>query len=330
MTKTMKAGVAFDEIDLRVAVGRPYQDLPIKMNCPDHVHYPRVRKHDDKSSMAVYHDHLYCYGCGFLLRLRFSALAFLLGKWDGMGDEWGSAGREAAGKVKAELPKFIHSVNTGEGVESSYKTALDLYAPRSFHLYMLKYERDRMDKELVQKRGLTYETIEACGLGHTGTHFSIPVYDRNSELVGIRFRSDDVRTDRRNTAKYSAIRGHNEPSLYPLRVLQGLSHVETLWIVEGEYDAISVNQAGEVCLTCTNGSSTISSKIVGMIFDLGVAVGFWILALDQDGPGDKAARDIAAELDGRGQRHVRARWSPGKDLTEYLAAGNGLEGVTYE
>src|SRR6266581_3621561 len=136
---TTRAGVAFDEIDLRVAVGRPYQDLPIKMNCPDHIHFPRVKKHDDKSSMAIYHDHVYCYGCGFLLRLRFSALAFLLGKWDGMGNEWGSAGREAASKVRAELPKFINSAHTGGEVGGSYETPLDLYAPHTFQQYMWKY-----------------------------------------------------------------------------------------------------------------------------------------------------------------------------------------------
>lgn len=310
-----------ESVDIRLAIGKPYRDNPIMVHCPFHA--------DKTASLAVYRSNIHCMACGYHLSRRYSSLAFLLGRWDGRGDENSVEVRQICRGLGDVLPTLLNG-----GVERSggeVVQPLDPYLPQTFHQYLLRYEQDRLHDELLVKRGYTLETVKQYTLGHSGTHWSIPVYSRTGELITIRYRADDTRTDKgaSNYRKYEGTKGHNETVLYPLPVVSGMQYIEELWIPEGEHDSIAINQAGSIALTAINGSSQ-AHKVPAMVADLGIEVGRWVISTDQDSAGEQAAGEIATTLINRGQPCVRARWDYEKDMSAYLAIGAGLEGVWYE
>lgn len=328
----MTQAIAPEQVDVRTAVGLPYYgEQPIKLNCPAHIHKARTGQTDDKSSLAVYRHNIHCFGCDFHIKRRYAALAFALGLWDGIGDENSAEVGRIIGPLRLKLEKYRE--RTGVADVSQFVPKLDPYMWESFQQYLFRYKEDRLVDELMVRRGLSVETIRSYGLGHTGTHFSIPVFLESGELYSIRFRSDEEVTDRNaeDSRKYEGLWGRNQPTLYPMQALNGLTEVEELWIVEGEFDAISSNQEGNVTLTITNGAGNIS-KIVEMIADQfpTLLVGVWVIATDQDGAGDRAAESILKVLSESGQIGVRARWDGYKDLTDYYASGGNRNGVHYE
>jgi hypothetical protein len=231
--------------------------------------------------------------------------------------------------MQLELPKFL-TTYVAEDNGEPYIAELDPYAPRSFHLYMLKYQQERMQAELMAKRGFTFGTIQRYLLGHTGEYWTIPVYDLEGGLYTIRYRADDEYTTP-DTSKYGGLKGRNDTMLYPFSAIAGRRFIEQLWIVEGEYDSLAVNQAlaldgarDRACVTATNGAESVR-RIVELVRETGLDVGRWVIATDQDGPGECAAQDLLDQL--AGQDAVRAYWHGGKDACEYLAAGGSLRDV---
>src|SRR5260221_438536 len=110
-----------------------------------------------------------------------------------------------------------------------YIPPLDPYAAESFHQYLLKFGPVG---RLMRERGLSMETIKEYKIGHTGTHFTIPVYDGCGCLSTIRYRADEVYLDRdaKDFRKYDSTWGCNSAVLYPMPIVQRLSVLETLWI----------------------------------------------------------------------------------------------------
>ena len=281
------------EIDVRLAVGRPSGDNPIKILCPMHP--------DVNPSLCVYRGNLNCLGCGFHVSRRYASLAFLLGYWDGHGDENSGIVRQAVRRIN--LKNYV-----GRGIMKQATRnipPLDPYAADSFHQYLLRYGPLG---RLMRERGLTYATVCAYRLGYTGSHFTIPVYDMDGRLYTLKYRADDrlVDADGGDMHKYGGISGHNSSVLFSLPTLRGRTQIDELWISEGEFDCISSTQAGCVTLTATNGASSLC-RIPDMVAnDLPwLIVKRWVLATDQDEAGESAATKLAAIL---GACAWRARW----------------------
>lgn len=327
--------VRFDQIDLRLLFGQPRGSQPVKINCP--MHLLRLGVEDDKASMAVYDGNVHCFGCGYHLRRRGASLVFLLGEWDGLGDEDGEGCLDAVRRVKSRLHEW-KSGEMGQQAKARWTPPPPSeFEVLAFHHYLLRYRQNRLHDELIDRRGYSLETVKRYRLGHTGTHFTIPIPDLSDGYSTIRYRADETVTDVEGDdfRKYQGIYGRNEPVLYPLSAMPDMPEdasaivLDELWIVEGEYDAISGNQAGHPTLTMTNGANTIS-RIVEMIkCELPwISVRRWVLATDQDPAGEKAASELARELSLSGQVWTRARWDGAKDLTEYYS-NKGKE-VYYE
>jgi 5S rRNA maturation endonuclease (ribonuclease M5) len=318
-----------EDVDIRLAVGEPVGESPIKMMCP--LHFERIGQEDDSASLAVYRKNVHCFGCGFHITRRYASLAFLLGLWDGRGDENSERVREAVRKLKHRLKKYTNEYH--EPKVKYVPPPIDPVTVEVFHQYLLLYREDRLVDELMTKRGLSDVTVEQYRLGHTGTHFTIPVPHLDGTWATIRYRTDEDYADK-NAAdfrKYEGTWGRNAPLIYPLSVVRELSEVEELWIVEGEYDAIASNQAGNVTLTITNGAGNIA-KIYEMVKAQlpNLVVRRWVVAVDQDSAGEQAANALLSVLYESGQVGVRARWSGAKDLTDYYASGGSKRRISYE
>ena len=318
------------EVDIRTAIGRPSgNNTPIKMTCP--LHKERIGVEDDRASLAVYRANCHCFGCSYHITRRYASLAFLLGEWDGRGDENSTKVREAVKRIKKRLPEFV----SGKDKEPVSWTPppVSPYTVEAFHQYMLRYAEGRMVDELMKKRGLTLETIREYKLGYTGTHFTLPVFGLDGSVQTIRYRADDrvLNPDDSDYRKYEGTWGHNSPVLYALPTLRGISSLDELWVVEGEFDQLASNQAGNATVTVTNGATNVS-KLPEMVGEQlpRLRVNRWIVAVDQDQAGELAASQVIAVLDARSQKSVRARWSHGKDLTEYYAGGGSRGRISYE
>ena len=317
------------EVDIRTAIGKPHGNTPIKMTCP--MHKERIGVEDDRASLAVYRANLHCFGCSFHTTRRYASLAFLLGEWDGRGSENSMRVREAVRRIKKRLPEFVSGRD--QGPVSWTPPPVSPYTVEAFHQYMLRYAENRMVDELMKKRGLTAETIREHKLGYTGTHFTLPVYGLDGSVQTIRYRADDRVLDPNagDYRKYEGTWGHNSPYLYALPTLRGVQAVENLWIVEGEFDQLANTQSGNATVTVTNGATNVS-KLPEMVGDQmpRLRINRWIVATDQDQAGELAASQVMAVLSNRGQRAVRARWSKGKDLTEFYAGGGTRGRITYD
>lgn len=320
-----------EEVDVRLAVGEPIGSQPIKMTCPSHIHRARIGQDDEKGSLAVYRSNVHCFGCGFHIRRRYAAIAFLLGLWDGVGDEESFEVGYRVREAKKRLPEFINKRRMQE--RQPEPEPFTPYIDLAFHQYLLACKQDRLVDELMTKRGLTIETVKERRLGHTGTHFTIPVYTVEGSLVTIRYRADEAVCDTNSSdyRKYEGTWRRNDPVLFPLPVLRGVRAVEELWIVEGEFDAIVSNQEGNATLTVTNGANALVN-IVGMVlFGLPqLDVNRFVVATDQDGAGDAAASAVLSILSDLGMDGVRARWRNAKDLTEFYSFGGSKKGIWYE
>ena len=311
------------QIDLRLAIGKPNEG-PLKMTCPPRIHKTRIGQEDDRGSLAVYSDHLHCFGCGWHTTRRYASLAFLLGVWDGLGSENSLAVKEAVRRIKPRLPEFV----TGKpaAVKKYVPPPVSPYDAEAFHQYLLYYRKDKL-RELQETRGLSLESIERYKLGYTATHFSIPLFDLYGNIHAIRYRADEavVDTSDRNYRKYEGTWGYNEPFLYSVPALRGVRFVPELVIVEGEFDVIAACQAGMLAITITNGAGQIAR--IPELLPPGLRVGRWVVAVDQDGAGEEAYRKLIHSPVLLDQEVVRARWYPGKDLTDYFVGGGKREEI---
>lgn len=290
------------EVDLRalVTASVPSKLLsPVLITCPCH--------DDPGASLGVYHDHLYCHGkCQRHFR-RYEGVALLLGWWDGR--------PETVKPALAKVYSRLDSLPLAERVDAVNKPVkpVDPSLADTFHRYLLSQAADLAF--FKSWRGLAEKTIDELNLGFTGSHFTIPVYGRGGELCGVRYRMDPRHPG--DGPKYSGITGHNQAMAYCLKTLK-IDPWRSIWLFEGEYDAAVGYQIGVPAVTMTNGAGQIA-PIVELAADAGFKPNKWVLALDQDEAGEKAAWELKQQL---GSAAIRARWDPKyKDITELVKAG---------
>lgn len=124
---------------------------------------------------------------------------------------------------------------------------------------------------LIERRGLTLETIERYELG----------YDRDADAVTFSVRDEDgelVNVKRRflNSSAQPKSMGLARPAaLYPVRVLAG--DPQALVVCEGEVDALLLNQHGISAVTSTAGThwnpewdAHVVGRQVAVLYDAGV------------------------------------------------------------
>jgi DNA primase len=271
--------------------------------------------HDDRhKSLAIYRDHLYCYGC----QKRLSVL------------EW-IAEREGL-DIQREFKKVVDAAAGGVSpaplqAPRSQTRKNRFVSPMSEEIARRYHARLGLKRRWYLDRQLTDETIDRQLLGYDGRAFTIPVWHPSGQLLTIRFRRDDSLGS--SGPKYWGIEGRNDTLLYNQVALRDARCVV---ITEGELDCLRLWQEGIPVVSSTNGA--------------GGMVSIWprakrrfrceriVIAFDQDEGGQKAAQDLRAMICGKSrwsldwQRAVALRWEPGlgKDITE-LAGRRGIEYV---
>jgi DNA primase len=298
-------------IDLRLAVDETaFGDSPIKIRCLNPAH------DDPTASLAVYSDHLHCYGCGFHRNNVDEALALLLGI--------------TQAEAQEALPRYDSKMLDGYRERVTAKARRDPMPTAYAEMYHRALCSNPDAVSWLMERGLEWNTIEQALIGHTGTHYTIPVFDKDRRLLTIRFRKDDrVVPDEyelwngqvSRVPKYQGWTGRNGLYLYGEHWLE---HADEVWVAEGELDALRLRQWGVKACSATNGARQ-SGRVPAMLSDLFPKIATLVIATDVDTSGVEAAHAVVAAARRLGMKTYRAYWWQGKDVTEALHLGERIK-----
>lgn len=294
-------------IDLRLAVSdQVVGDQPVFIKC---------REHHDKGrpNLAVYANGLRCFGCGFTMQLRDKdgrdlsklpghrdPLAYLLKVEELTPEQTAKYTNESLDRYRTRAAEEASMDPLPKALAGIYNRALN--GIRSNRL------------EWLFERGLTLEIINEFQIGHDGIHFVIPIFDGAGNLVSLRYRIDPVYMPDAKF-KYFGMKGRNGLYLYPEHVLSEAS--DTLYICEGELDAIRMWQQYLPAVTVTNGAGQVE-KIPALVKERFPTVTKLIVATDQDEAGEEAAKRTIQVARDLGFFSERLTWIGGKDVTEHL------------
>lgn len=163
-------------------------------------------------------------------------------------------------------------------------------------------------RSLIDKRGLTPDTIKRYDIGWDGSRYTIPVRDRSGELVNI--RRYQMGATRYKVVSFS--RGVGNTALYGI---DALDHDEVL-ICEGEMDTLIARQYGFNSLTATTGAGKWVDEWTPMFVGKRVYI-----AYDNDRAGIDGARKLANKLVAGGVEKVhvvKLEVADKQDLTDYF------------
>lgn len=237
------------EVDLREKVRkqcvnlelRPYKDGLVGC-CPFH--------NDEHPSFYVYHDWFYCFGCGksgdiFSWLMYTKAYGFL------------DAVREIAAESGKEVSDdFLHQI--AESVKAREKFSKEA---KRYQNILEDEKAGRVARDYLMRRGLTLDTISHFELGYDPANknsITIPLYDINGNIVGITRRS----TLQDPKMKYWT---HNnnfyKKENYIYNLFFALKEPGPLYVCEGQFDAMSIWQAGFHKVVATCGGIITESQI---------------------------------------------------------------------
>jgi DNA primase len=297
----------------------PFGNTPVMLLCPEHK--------DDSASLAVFPDHIICFGCKFRIQKRLDALAWLLKL-----NNW----KEAL--YVAEKYKYLPQ--TQQQKQSKYSRPPTWAEVRAYERVLHEVCEDRMDWLL--SRGLEQRTIQQARIGHNGAAFVIPVFDGNYDLITLRYRNDEAITGNfedvydedfeivktKKIPKYRGWPGRNDATIYPLWKFEH-DRRDVLVLCEGELDALRLWQENVPAITCTNGARQ-QSNIITILKQYFASIASnpyrrppirqVIICGDRDGPGINAARDLFTQARKEYEEVLWMQWprERGKDITELL------------
>lgn len=299
-------------LDLRLAVTDYVSGTsPVKIPCVN------VNHHDPTASLAVYPDHLHCFGCGFHRNDWDEALAILLGK------------TIVEARVLAQHYDSDKLDGYREKVETAPRTPIPSAFADIYHRHLLTVRKERL--EWLYARGINDDTIREARLGHTGTAFTIPVCSKEQRLLTVRYRRDDYfeplqveGVSSSSTPKYSGMPGRNGLYLYGEDRLANAKQ-RFCFICEGEFDSLRLWQEGIPSCSATNGARQ-AFRVPGLLRRMFPRIRQLVVATDSDDAGEQAAEATIRAAAALGYQVYRLSWlEEAKDITEYLGQGGTLK-----
>lgn len=243
----------------------------VKTNCPNPDH------EDSDPSYVIYPTGGYCFGCGF---------------------------RESPEVVMARTGgRFDTRQTRRKRTSSDPVTNLDGHVSFWHRTLTVGPRKDRV--HWLYERGIGPRAVETYKIGHSGDHFTIPVWTYGV-VTGYKKRSDPKYADP-DSPKYL-----NQKGSGLLFTTYAAIRPETLVITEGEFDAIMVSQYGYDCATSTTGADGLVETIQSLRSIQSVQTVY--VSSDLDDAGDKCYEGIKQiRPDAR-----RLVWSQGNDISEFL------------
>ena len=247
-----------------------------KIRCPNPLH-------DDSSpSCAVYDNGLFCYSlCGKIS--------------PGQYEEWTG---ETFGDLRSRVSVQHHQHRTTRRSNVAGSVAY-------WHETLMRGPRSSR-KEWYYSRGFTERALLRWRFGHTGTHFSIPLWNAD-RLLGYKLRRDDEYCDP-GDVKYK-----NQYGLGRVLIRPNPSGTPTV-IVEGELDVYLLSLWGLDATTLSTGSGTL----VYLSEYLPKSAQYVYVIPDNDQAGIKGANDLIKTAPDR--FHMLRLPDGTNDVTDYLCS----------
>lgn len=190
-------------------------------------------------------------------------------------------------------------------------------APQRTYNAPLKPERCRkveatpVEQYLLEKRGLTSNTMKAFRIAADGDRVLFPFIDPLGETRMIKFR--DIHDKKRQ----GPTSGGQMPILFGWQAVD--PNAREVWITEGEFDAMAAHQMGVSALSVPfGGGKGAKQQWIENEFDNLDRFETIVLALDMDDEGEAAAREIAERL---GIHRCLRVSLPRKDMNDCLLEG---------
>jgi twinkle protein len=236
-----------------------------------------------------------------------------IGKWfDNATDEHGDVLDLIQGVLGFGIEDAVEWVKNRNGLESV--SVSQKFLARQKKLTPL-VPPQRLEPKSVEnylrKRGFSNpsEVVDKWGLYQTNNSNLVFPFNRNGQLEFVKLKSMVTGEPRTVTGcgadRYHFLGWDNLPQ-----------DARSVWIVEGEIDAITAWSLGLPALSLPQGAGSVDHSIANDFarFERFHTV---YIATDQDEMGDRAAKDLKARLK---QHCVRIRWDNYKDLNEMLIA----------
>lgn len=320
-------GIEHEKVDIRLVLTTrpPENGRPVMIPCTAHK--------DNVPTLGVFRDNINCFNpaCRFHISRRYEALAYLLNLWDGQDEDTKFA---AAMKARARASEFM-SANV-EVRPDTERGPIHPAIAQGFMRNLWDNPRRKHRLQYLYDRGFTDEWIKRGQIGHDSTRFTIPVFDQYDLLRNVRYRTDpmyDTRSsDDDRVCKYCGVIGRNSNMLYPEWIL-ARTETDTIWVTEGELDALLLWQHGVPAVSMINGASQVR-RVIPQLVEKFPDIKRLVICTDMDVPGYAAAMELKQACDESGwfkgvQRIIwPVQW--GKDITEVLSNGYRLEQLTRE
>lgn len=171
--------------------------------------------------------------------------------------------------------------------------------------------------EWLLKRTLTIETIERFGIYWNGSKIVIPVHDAQGNLLFNKYRRSPTEE---NVAipKYQYDSG-SSVVLYNERTLVEAKPDEPIFIVEGEFDCLALENIGVRAVSSTGGAGTFKPDWARKFQNLNNIT----ICFDGDEAGMKGAAKVQQLLPQAGI--MALPFNKGKDITEFLMGNDKAE-----
>lgn len=281
------------QIDIRLAITNnpPAGRKPVMMKCKVH--------QDDKASLAIYPDGIYCFGCPFRIQNTLKALSYLMGK-------------------SVDIEKFMarEPLELKEDNKAPLKPLPLAYA-RLYHRFL--YEKRAKSLTWLSHRGLSDVILSEFLIGHDGLRYTLPILNDQGELLSIRYRRDDLYDS--DGPKYCGMGGRNRAFPYPEQKQHDLR--EWRLVTESELCAIRLWQEDIPSVTTTNGAGNLVH--LADLLKPYPHIKTLYLAQDMDRAGNSVNQDLYNRLCNAGYEVHMLAWPVvvGKDVTEVYQHGEG-------
>jgi len=162
-------------------------------------------------------------------------------------------------------------------------------------------------QEYLLKRGISQNIIEDANLMYDLNRISIPVYNKNKDLLFYKYRKDPNNTDE-SVPKYMYDRGA-QSTLYNTHTIVDKS--APVIITEGELDALCLSSHGVQAITSTGGCGSFKEEWAHELDGLDIYICY-----DRDGPGAMGMLKTQSMLP-----NAKCIFLPefdGKDITDFM------------
>lgn len=180
-----------------------------------------------------------------------------------------------------------------------------------------KVEATPVEQFLLEKRGLSSDTVKAFRVAADGDRVLFPFIDPAGETRMIKFR------DIHDKKKQGPTSAGQMPVLFGWQAVD--PNAREVWITEGEFDAMAAHQMGVSALSVPfGGGKGAKQQWIENEYDNLDRFETIVLALDMDEEGEAASKEIAERL---GMHRCIAVTLPHKDLNDCLLQGSDINEI---